>query len=116
MMVITHIRNNAEHPVIPDRDDPPRHTRTTQANPIDRALLGPYFVNYHLKHHLLYYVPCYNLPKLHALLMRGPHAPRMEVQPNYRSVLRLVTAKPDSEDKPGEIVNTARRMRAGMKV
>jgi len=49
-------------------------------------------------------------------MMRAPYAARMEVRPNYLSVLRLVTSKPDSEDKPGEIVNTARRMRAGLKV
>jgi len=115
-MVITRIRNIAEHAVIPDRDDPLRNTRTTKANFIERALVAPYFVNYHLEHHLLYYVPCYNLPKLHAILMRGPHASRMEVRPNYRSVLRLVTNKPDSEDRPGEIVNTARRKYAGLKV
>jgi len=40
----------------------------------------------------------------------------MELQPNYLSVLRLATAKADAEDKPGEIVNTARRMRAGVQV
>jgi hypothetical protein len=56
-------------------------------------------------------MPCYNLPKLHAIMMRGPHAARMEVQPNYLSVLRLATAKPDAEDRPGEIVNSARRKR-----
>src|SRR2546422_4386493 len=78
MMVITRIRNIAEHAVVPDSDDPLRNTRTTKANPIERALVAPYFVNYHLEHHLLYYVPCYNLPKLHAILMRGPHAARME--------------------------------------
>jgi fatty acid desaturase len=115
-MVITRIRNIAEHAVVPDGDDPLRNTRTTKANLIERALVAPYFVNYHLEHHLLYYVPCYNLPRLHATLMRGPHAARMEVQPNYLSVLRLVTAKPDSEDRPGEIVNTARRKHAGLKV
>src|SRR5207248_2156770 len=80
-MVITRIRNIAEHAVIPDGDDPLRNTRTTKANWIERALIAPYFVNYHLEHHLLYYVPCYNLPKLHAVLRRGPHAARMEVQP-----------------------------------
>ena len=115
-MVITRIRNIADHAVISDGDDPLRNTRTTMANLIERALIAPYFVNYHLEHHLLYYVPCYNLPKLHAVLMRGPYAARMEVQPNYLSVLRLATAKPDAEDTPGEIVNTARRMRAGMQV
>ena len=103
MMVITRIRNIAEHAVVPDSDDPLRNTRTTRANLIERALIAPYFVNYHLEHHLLYYVPCYNLPKLHAILMRGPHAARMEVQPNYLSVLRLATAKPDQDDRPGEI-------------
>jgi hypothetical protein len=40
----------------------------------------------------------------------------MEVRPSYLSVLRLATAKPDAEDKPGEIVNTARRKRAGLTV
>src|SRR3954462_2823528 len=115
-MVITRIRNIAEHAVIPDKDDPLRNTRTTKANVIERALVAPYFVNYHLEHHLLYYVPCYNLPKLHAILMRGPHATRMEVRPNYLSVLRLVTAKPHSEDRRGEIVNTARRKHAGLTV
>src|ERR1043165_2401305 len=84
-MVITRIRNIAEHAVVPDGDDPLRHTRTPKANVLERALVAPYFVNYHLEHHLLYYVPCYNLPKLHSLLMRGPHQERMEVQPNYLS-------------------------------
>jgi len=115
-MVITRVRNIAEHAVIPDKDDPLRNTRTTRANAIERALVAPYFVIYHLEHHLLYFVPCYNLPKLHAILMRGPHAARMEVRPNYLSVLRLVTARPNSEDRPGEIVNTARRKHAGLKV
>src|SRR5262245_62026837 len=113
MMVITRIRNIAEHAVVPDSDDPLRNTRTTTANLFERIFIAPYFVNYHLEHHLLYYVPCYNLPKLHAILMRGPHAPRMEVQRGYLSVLRLATARPDAEDRPGELVNAARRRRAG---
>jgi hypothetical protein len=29
---------------------------------------------------MLFDVPCYNLPKLLAILMRGPHAARMEMQ------------------------------------
>jgi fatty acid desaturase len=115
-MVITRIRNIAEHAAVPDGDDPLRNTRTTKASWIERALVAPYFVNYHLEHHLLYYVPCYNLPKLHAIMLRRPYATRMEVQPNYLTVLRLATAKPNEQDKPGEIVNTARRMRAGLKV
>ena len=116
MMVITRIRNIAEHAVVPDSDDALRNTRTTKANLIERMFIAPYFVNYHLEHHLLFYVPCYNLPKVHAILMRGPHAARMEVQSGYLSVLKLATAKPDSEDRPGEIVSSVRRMRIDARV
>jgi fatty acid desaturase len=116
MMVITRVRNIAEHAVVPDSDDPLRNTRTTRANFLERMLVAPYFVNYHLEHHLLFYVPCYNLPRLHAILMQGPHAARMEVQPGYLSVLRLATARPDAEDRPGNIVSAARRSRGGARV
>jgi fatty acid desaturase len=115
MMVITRIRNIAEHAVVPDSDDPLRNTRTTQANLLERMFIAPYFVNYHLEHHLLFYVPCYNLPKLHAILMHGPHASRMELQRGYLSVLRLATAKPDAEDRGSDSSN-ARRMRVSSKV
>jgi len=116
MMVITRIRNIAEHAVVPDSNDPMRNTRTTRANLIERAFMAPYFVNYHLEHHLLFYVPCYNLPKIHTILMRGPHAAGMEVRNGYLDVLRLATAKPDGQDRPGDIVNNARRMRSGSRV
>jgi hypothetical protein len=113
MMVVGRIRNIAEHAVVPDSDDPLRNTRTTKAGFIERAFIAPYFVNYHLEHHLLMYVPCYNLPKVHAILMRGPHAARMEVQPNYLSVLRMATAVPNAHDRRGAVVDNARRMRSG---
>src|SRR5215470_17820508 len=116
MMVITRVRNIAEHAVVPDSTDPLRNTRTTQANLLERMFIAPYFVNYHLEHHLMFYVPCYNLTRLHAILMRGPHAGRMEVQRGYLSVLRLATAKPDAEDRPGELVSNARRRRMSDKV
>src|SRR6266699_3098825 len=116
MMVITRIRNIAEHAVVPDSDDPLRNTRTTKVSLIERIFIAPYFVNYHLEHHLLFYVPCYNLPKLHAVLMDGPHAARMEVQQGYLNVLRLATAKPANEDRPGTLVSNVRRARAGVAV
>ena len=116
MMVITRIRNIAEHAVVPDSDDPLRNTRTTKANIFARIFIAPYYVNYHLEHHLLFYVPCYNLPKLHDILMQGPHADRMEVQRSYLDVLKLATAKPASEDRPGQLVSNARRMRTDSQV
>jgi len=116
MMVITRIRNIAEHAVVPDSNDPLRNTRTTRAGLPERLFIAPYYVNYHLEHHLLFYVPCYNLPRVHQILTRGPLAGRMEVQPSYAAVLRLATARPASEDKPGALVSSVRRARAGAAV
>lgn len=113
MMVITRIRNIAEHAVVPDSNDPLRNTRTTKAGFLERLFVAPYYVNYHLEHHLLFYVPCYNLPRVHEILSRGPHGARMEVQPNYAAVLKLATSKPRDQDRPGQIVSNARRARAG---
>lgn len=116
MMVITRIRNIAEHAVVPDSQDPLRNTRTTRANVLERLFIAPYYVNYHLEHHLLFYVPCYNLPRVHRLLTESPHGARMEVQPNYAAVLRLATARPNHDDRPGELVSNVRRARAGAEV
>jgi fatty acid desaturase len=116
MMVITRIRNIAEHAVVPVSDDPLRNTRTTRVGFLERLFIAPYYVNYHLEHHLLFYVPCYNLPRVHKILSRGPYAAGMEVQPNYAAVLRLATARPASEDKPGMLVSNVRRSRAGAAV
>jgi fatty acid desaturase len=116
MMVITRIRNIAEHAVVPDSQDPLRNTRTTRANFLERLFIAPYYVNYHLEHHLLFYVPCYNLPLVHRILNQSRFAGRMEVQPGYAAVLRLATARPDRDDRPGQLVNSARRARAGAEV
>lgn len=116
MMVITRVRNIAEHAVVPDSNDPLRNTRTTKAGFLERLFVAPYYVNYHLEHHLLAYVPCYNLPRVHEILMRGPLAPRLEVQPGYAAVMRMATSKPASEDRPGQLASNVRRARAGVAV
>jgi hypothetical protein len=38
------------------------------------------------------------------------------VQPNYAAVLRLATAKPANEDRPGMLASNVRRARAGAAV
>ncbi len=98
--VITRIRNIAEHAVVPDNDDVLRNARTTYASLLERAFIAPYWVNYHVDHHALMYVPCFNLPKLHALLLRKGYGPRMEIQPNYLTMLRLAVSKPDAAALP----------------
>jgi hypothetical protein len=40
-------------------------------------------------------VPCYNLPKLHALLLAKGFGPKMEIQPDYATVMKLATSKPE---------------------
>lgn len=90
--LISRIRNIAEHAVVPDNDDPLRNTRTTLADPLTRLLLAPYWVNYHLEHHLLLSVPCYRLPLAHRMLLTKGLGPRMEIRRNYAEVLRLAAS------------------------
>ena len=94
-MFITRVRNIAEHAVVPDDDDRLRNTRTTHAGWLTRALIAPYWVNYHLEHHLLVSVPCYNLPRMHRMLLDKGLGPRMEIRDSYAEVLGLATSKPD---------------------
>jgi fatty acid desaturase len=94
--VITRVRNIAEHAMVPDNDDVFRNARTTYATWWERALFAPYWVNYHVDHHLLFYVPCYNLPALHRMLLERGYHDRMEIQPNYLSVWKLATSKPET--------------------
>ena len=68
--LIARIRQVAEHGSVPDLYDPdPRlNTRTTYANPLERMILCPNRVNYHLEHHFLASVPGHKLPELHRTL------------------------------------------------
>lgn len=90
--LVSRIRNIAEHAVVPDNDDPLRNTRTTYANPLARLLLAPYWVNYHLEHHLLLSLPCWKLPAAHRLLLSKGLRGQMEVQESYRAVLKLAAS------------------------
>ena len=94
-MFISRIRNIGEHGAVPDNDDRLRNTRTTHAGFLERALIAPYFVNYHLEHHLLVSCPCYRLPRAHALLIKKGFGPRMETKPNYLAMLRHAVSRPE---------------------
>ncbi|HYE91782.1 MAG TPA: fatty acid desaturase [Terriglobales bacterium] len=99
--LVSRIRNIAEHAVVPDDDDPLRNTRTTYAGWLERALIAPYFVNYHLEHHLLLFVPCFRLRAAHHALLAKGLAPRMEIQPGYRAMLRLATSAARDRGRDG---------------
>ena len=92
--MVTRLRNIAEHAcVAKDEPDPLRHARTTRAGLIERALLAPYYVNYHCEHHMFMHLPCHNLPRAHRLLRRKGVTERMEVQDGYLTVLRMAASR-----------------------
>jgi len=93
LSLVTRIRNIAEHACTSTGQDPFSHARTTLANQVERALIAPYWVNYHAEHHLFMYLPCYRLPEAHRLLIEKGLIKRMEVRPGYLDVMKLATSK-----------------------
>jgi len=91
--LVLRVRNIAEHGAVEKSDDPFRNTRTTYAGPIARLLVAPYWVNYHLEHHLIMHVPCHSLPKLHAMMLAKGHGARMEIRRTYFDVLRIASSR-----------------------
>lgn len=68
--LVARIRQVAEHGNVPGlyAADPRGNTRTTRATRLERLLLCPHNVNYHIEHHLLPSAPAWRLPALHRLL------------------------------------------------
>lgn len=87
---VLRLRNIAEHGATEFTDNALQNVRTTQAGPLWGLFVAPYWVNYHLEHHLIMHVPCWNLPKLHALMLAKGHGPKMRVATDYWQVLREV--------------------------
>ncbi|MDW4497267.1 fatty acid desaturase family protein [Sulfitobacter sp. D35] len=85
--LVLRIRNIAEHGATEQSDNPLQNVRTTKAGLVERALVAPYWVNYHLEHHMVMHVPCWQLPKLHRLLHDRGHGPKMRVSLSYRAAL-----------------------------
>ena len=92
LLFISRLRNIGEHACVVDNDDRLLNTRTTRASWLERVFIAPYWVNYHLEHHLLVSCPCYRLRRAHRILMDGGHGPAMDLQPSYAQVIRLATA------------------------
>ena len=91
--LITRLRNIAEQAIVPSNEDPMRHARTTYANWIERAFIAPYWVNYHCEHHMFMHLPCYRLPAAHKMLKKKGITDRMEIQPNYRTIISAAASK-----------------------
>ena len=89
-MAITRIRSIAEHALVPDDNDPFRNARSTRANWLVRIFLAPYWVNYHVEHHLFTFCPWYNLPMAHKMLRARGHTSKMEIANGYGEVFKKV--------------------------
>jgi len=92
--MVTRLRNIAEHACVEGSStDPFRAARTTRAGWWERALIAPYWVNFHAEHHLFMHVPCWKLPALHRAVRSRAQGGRMEVADGYLSVLAEASAK-----------------------
>ena len=91
--LVSRLRGMAEHAMVREDGDPLSNSRTTRAGLAARAFLAPYWVNYHLEHHLLVFVPCWRLRRAHALLLAKGYGPRMETAGSYLEVIRRATAR-----------------------
>ncbi len=86
--LVTRLRNIAEHALIAENEpDPRRVARTTPTNVVGRALIAPYYVNYHCEHHLFMGFPCWNLPRAHQMLKDNGRIGELLVADGYRGVL-----------------------------
>jgi len=112
-MAITRLRNIAEHAIVPYNNDPFRNARTTKTNWLTRLFFAPYWVNYHVEHHLMMHVPCWHLPLMHKTLLADGYGARMELAPGYFDVLKRASARSNDEDTPGTIVHDGRNRLKG---
>jgi fatty acid desaturase len=90
--LVARIRAIAEHAVVPDPSDPMRQTRTVRASWLERLLIAPNLVQYHLEHHLLMTVPHYNLPRFHRMLEERGLLEDACIADGYAEVLRKAVA------------------------
>ncbi|MEL0028238.1 MAG: fatty acid desaturase, partial [Perlucidibaca sp.] len=58
---------------------------------LEKLLLAPHNEHYHLEHHFMPTVPCWNLPRLHAILEQEGVIPAQNQGGSLISVLRQAT-------------------------
>lgn len=92
-MLVTRIRQIGEHAAVPDLFslDPRDNTRTVYANPLERLLIAPHGVNYHLEHHLMASVPIYRLKPMHKMLLKKGYYQDTHFPSGYINMLKEVT-------------------------
>ena len=94
-MWVVRLRQVGEHAVVPDLYDPDvrANTRTVEAPRWQRFLVAPNNVNYHLEHHFMAGVSCYNLPKLRSLLKGQGLLDNVPSVTGYGQVLKMAVLR-----------------------
>jgi fatty acid desaturase len=100
LALILRVRSIAEHFGI-EAPSAFGKTRTTLPSALERVLVAPKNVNYHLEHHLYPSVPFYRLPKLYALLKTLPEYQEAHITSTYLGVLQECVSKAGSAPKVG---------------
>jgi fatty acid desaturase len=91
-VVAQYMRLIAEHSLVRSDDPDFQGTRTTIATPLERLLILPRNIGYHIEHHWYPSVPFYRLPELHATLMATPRfAAQADVSRSLFASLAAVT-------------------------
>lgn len=85
--LVLRVRNVAEHGATEQSENPLQNVRTTRAGPLARLLVAPYWVNYHLEHHMVMHVPCWRLRDMHRLLLSKGLGDDMRIAPSYRAAM-----------------------------
>lgn len=84
---VLRVRNIAEHGATEQSQNPLQNVRTTRAGPLARLFVAPYWVNYHLEHHMVMHVPCWQLKNMHQALLDKGLGEHMRIASGYGEAL-----------------------------
>lgn len=96
--VINRLRSIAEHGGMEASIDRRRTTHHVRQNLLARFWVAPFNTGWHLAHHVDMGVPFRNLPALHDELVASGWVTDEYVYPNYRSLWRALSSRPEELD------------------
>ncbi|MBP1885999.1 fatty acid desaturase family protein [Sinorhizobium mexicanum] len=98
-----YVRSVAEHFGNMDYGDELTSSRTVYPYAWEKLFFAPHNINYHLEHHLYPGVPYYNLPELHAILMRNKaYAEKAHITRGYTTGLAAECFAPEAPLLPNQ--------------
>lgn len=87
LKVCLRLRSVADHTGLQHREGP-FDTRTVVPNLFDKLFLAPHSSSYHFGHHAYAAVPCYNLKKLHEIVMQADDEKQVHVTNGFLNFIR----------------------------